>query len=501
MKATPFILGFLLLGEFTSYAQSDRVRGTVQTQAGEPLVGVNIFEPGSGRGTVTQADGSFELQVPWQADTLRISYTGYATQQVPVWRKRAMQITLRESTYGLDEVVVVGFGRQRMRELTGAVSGTGRASFEQVSVPGVQAALQGRLPGVSVTMASGGLDASAAIRVRGAGSVSAGNQPLLVVDGVILSGQAGVESLGYFSNPFIALNPMDIESVEVLRDAAAASIYGARAANGVLLITTRSGRFHTEPQVQLGYYAGFTEISKRWDVLSGPEYAALWNEASLNVGEADDLYDVDAQPDADWQSRILQRGFVQEAYASVQGGTGTTRYFMSGTFRDEDGYLRTTGLQRAAVRAEFEQKLGRRFAAGISLSPSRVVNQRTGSMYAGSPFAASAWFIPNVAPQDEQGFFFTPETLLLDQDIRTVTQQLLGRLFVSYRPVKGLELRSELGTELQNVREEGWNGPATFFQSNSRREKGLSSLQWTTQATNRSAWSSPHQLLATAGPQ
>jgi TonB-linked SusC/RagA family outer membrane protein len=493
----------------------------VTNPGGEPLPGVSITATGTTAGVATDTYGAFRIDVPPSTDSLTFSYTGYATQRLPVRRGAPLRVVLRPVTYGLSEVVVVGFGEKNRRTLTGAVAAVDRRAFENVSVPTWEQALQGRLPGVSITPASGGLDAAASIRIRGVGSISAGNQPLIVIDGIVLSGQGGIESLGYQTNPFIALNPEDIASVEVLKDAAAGAVYGARAANGVILITTKSGRYGAAPRVNLNYYGGFSEITQRYDLLTGPEYATLWNEAARNSNITEGLYaDPAEEPTTDWQSLLLRRGFVQQAQASVSGGTENSRFYLSGTFRDENGYLITTNLKRYSVRANFEQRLGKRWTAGISLAPTRVVDERVGNQFRGSPFGWASWYFPNVSAFHEGGqpirtplstsngsggFPGNPLLTAVDQEATVTTQQLLARGHVTFVPLPGLRLRTEVATETSQENEWRYAGPATFFGfgvgSGSVEKQSLASFQWTNQVDWSPGLPTGHNLDITAGTQ
>ncbi|MCB0554947.1 MAG: TonB-dependent receptor [Phaeodactylibacter sp.] len=516
----PLILLLLSIWPLLAWAQSINVRGTALSDSGAPLPGVNVTVAGTTLGSFTDAAGAFQLEVPPAYDTLIFSYTGYEIRRIPIRRNAPMQVVLKPISYELNEVTVIGFGEQNKKTLTGAFSSTCEEAFQNVSVSNWEQALQGRLPGVSITSASGGLDASASIRVRGVGSISAGNQPLIVIDGTVLSGLGGIESLGYLTNPFIGLNTEDIASVEVLKDAAAAGIYGSRGSNGVILITTKSGRYEAKPTVTLNYYAGFSEISERYDLLNGKEYAALWNEAARNVGNTANLYDVTAQPTTDWQSLLLRRGFVQQAQASISGGTANTRFYISGTFRDENGNLITTNFKRYSVRANFEQRIGDKWSAGLSVAPTRVADQRVGNQLGGSPFGWAAWYFPNVEafhPDGQPirtplvtsngagGFTGNPLLTAIDQEAEVVTQHLLARGHLQFSPLPGLRLRTEASTEASQENEWKYAGPATFFGrgvgSGSVQQQHIASFQWTNQADWSPLLPAGHRLDLTAGMQ
>ena len=516
----PSFLVFLFVSNLLC-AQSILVKGTVTNPDGFPLPGTTVVVKGTSIGTATVADGTFSLEVPDGNAVLTVSFLGYETQEVAVKGRSVVNVQLGESISRLDQVVVTAFGVQSRRRLTSAISSVGNEVFENVSVPVFQRALQGRMPGVVVTNASGGLDAETVIRIRGTGSISASNQPLIVIDGLILSSKPGPESMGYGLNPFLTLNPNDIASVEVLKDAAATVLYGARGGNGVILITTKKGRFNQKPKVQLGYYAGFSEISKRYDLLNGQEYATLWNRAALATDpNATNLYDVGSQPSTDWQDVITRSGFVQETNASVTGGTPTSGYYFGGSFRDENSYLNTVGLQRYSMRMGIDQKIGEKFTAGLSVAPSKVINNRTGNQYAGSPLGSATWFAPNVEAFDENGACrrdrifnslgdnwgtSNPCVTVEDQWIETNTLQTLSNTYLDWSPLPALHFKTELGVEASQTREFGRHGAAHRFGGSDgtgwEQTQQVFNYNWTTLGSWQLRQSSRHDLDATLGVQ
>ncbi|MCB0518352.1 MAG: TonB-dependent receptor [Lewinellaceae bacterium] len=513
-------LFFFPLLAFTINAQSNIVHGKVVSPAGEALPSATVLIKGSTTGTASAADGTYSLKAPADA-VLIFKYLGYETQEIAVAGKTELDVEMAESANQLDEVVVLGFGDQRRRQVTSSISTVGAEVFSDVSVPSFQRALQGRMPGVVVTNASGGLNAEAIIRLRGTGSISAGNQPLVVVDGLVLASRPG-SVLGYTTNPYIALDANDIESVEVLKDAAAAAIYGSRGSNGVILISTKSGKFNAAPKVSLGYYAGFSEISKKRDLLTGPEYATLWNVAAVNAGETNPavFYDAPAaEPTTNWQDLLLRKGWVQEANVSVSGGSPNTKYYIGGSVRDEDFYLRTIGLKRYSIRSNFEQKINDRLTAGISINPSQVIDDRTGNQWAGSAWGATSWYHPNVVALDENGecrreplissngqvgdFIGNPCTVLEDQWIEATRSQLLLNAHLAWEPRRNLRFTTAFGTEYSQEKQDLRFGAATWFGQpsgwalSSRQE--VLNYNWTTLANWRTAFGNGHGLEATAG--
>jgi TonB-linked SusC/RagA family outer membrane protein len=474
MKKCSLVLSLVLFTLGFALAQRT-ITGTVTDSNGEPLIGATVLVKGTATGTVTDINGNFSVNVPADAAALVFSYTGYASQEVTLGVSNVVNVTLEQDAAQLSEVVVVGYGTQSKRNVTSAISSVDSKAFENVSVQGFESALQGRLPGVNITGSAGTLGAPQAIRVRGVGSINASNQPLFVVDGVILNDQLGSNNvLGTASgtNPLININPNDIESIDVLKDAAAAAIYGSRGANGVILITTRQGKFNQKARVNIGYYAGYSEPTNQFDLMTGQEYASFWNQAARNRGftpEANPtlFYDVASQPSTNWHDLVSQKGFVQEGNVGVSGGTQTTKYFFGGTYRDEDGWIRRTNLKRYSFRANIEQQISDKWTAGIQLNPSRTVNQRLNEdNNVSSPQTYSALFFPNVDAFDANGnvrggivttsigrgqFAGTPLVNLEESDIFTTTTQILANTYAEFRPISKLRLRTELGSQFSQV--------------------------------------------------
>ncbi len=474
MKKRSLILMLALFSMTTLMAQRT-VTGVVSDESGEGLIGASILVKGTGTGTVTDIDGSYSLELPAGAETLVFSYTGYRTQEVPLGVSNVINVTLETASELLDEVVVTGYGEQSRRRVTTNIASVDSRALENVSVQSFEGALQGRLPGVNITGNSGTLGAQQSIRVRGVGSINASNQPLFVVDGMVINGTIESQNAlgGPGTNPLVNLDPNDIESVDVLKDAAAAAIYGSRGSNGVILITTKSGKFNQRPSAQINYYGGWSEPTQLFDMLDGQQYAELWNRAARAVGLTPEdnptsFYDVAAQPSTNWYDETIRdRAFVQETSANVRGGTQTTKYYFGATYRDEDGYVKTTNLQRYSFRANIEQQISDKVTAGIQLNPTRTVNDRQNEdNNVASPQTYSALFFPNVDAYDENGnvrdgivrtsigraqFAGTPLGNIVGQDITTTTTQILGNAFVEYRPIPKLTLRTQLSSQYMQI--------------------------------------------------
>ncbi|MBC6994507.1 SusC/RagA family TonB-linked outer membrane protein [Neolewinella lacunae] len=466
------LLLVLLLCGFTAL-QAQAITGKITDPGGEPLIGASVLAKGSTSGTVTDLDGNFALTLPANTEFLVVTYTGFTTQEVPVVAGLTnYSITLSESSTVLEQVVVTGYGSTTRRRLTTSIASVGTEAFDNVPITSFENALQGRLPGVTINSNSGTLGAQTSVRVRGVGSINSDNQPLYVVDGVIM--ESTIEGLalgGPGTNPLVNINPADIASVDVLKDAASAAIYGSRGSNGVIIITTKSGDFNQKAKVSVNSYIGFTNPTNQYELLTGPQYAELWNRAFLAGGgspTSTDLYANPAEePDAQWLDLVTQQGQLQETSASVSGGTNTISYFLGGTYRDEDGWVTTTNLKRYSLRLNLEAKLGDKWRAGLNLNPTRTVNNRQNEdNNVASPQTYAALAFPNLNPFDENGntrggiirtstgraqFAGNPLINLEGQNISLTTSQVLAKTFLEFNPISSLKIRSEFGTQYLNL--------------------------------------------------
>ncbi len=475
MKQLSLVLMLALFSISFAFGQRN-ISGQVTDTEGEPLIGASVLVQGTSSGTVTDIDGNFQVEVPEGASTLIISYTGFASQEVEIGNSDVLQIAMEQSASQLAEIVVTGYGETSKRLNTTSIASVGTEALQNIPVQSVEQALQGRLAGVNITGASGTLGSTQAIRVRGTGSINADNQPLYVVDGLILNQDNGSQNAlgGPGTNPLLNLDPNEIESIDVLKDAAAQALYGARGSNGVILINTKKGRFNQAPRVSVNYYAGWSEPSEQFNLLTGPEYASLWNQAALNAGfnptdNANLFYpDPESEPDAAWLDKVTtDRAFLQEMSANVSGGDDNTSFYFGGTYRDEDGWVQGTNLQRYSFRANVDQLIGKYFRAGIQLSPSRTVNNRQNEdNNVASPQTYSALAPPNIDPFDENGevrgglvptsigrvaFAGTPLSNLVGQDIVTTSTQVLANAYLEVRPIESIRLRTELGSQFVQV--------------------------------------------------
>lgn len=319
------------------------ISGVVKDDMG-PVTGANIIVKGTTNGTITDFDGKFTLEnVPANA-ILQISYIGYLPQEIEVGSQSSFNITLKEDSQALDEVVVVGYGTVRKADLAGSVSVLDSKAFKDQPITQVSDALQGRVSGVQV-QSSGVPGGTVKIRVRGSGSINRSNDPLYVIDGIVReSGLTG-------------LNPEDIQSMQILKDASSTAIYGSRGANGVVLITTKTGKANSR-QIMFDARIGVGTVAKRYDTLNPYEFATLYNTYRANTFSSDQLSAFqNGTAGTDWQDEIFQNGVTQDYRLTLSGGSDKIQYLVSGNFTGEDGVVIENNNKRYQARANITSQL------------------------------------------------------------------------------------------------------------------------------------------------
>jgi TonB-linked SusC/RagA family outer membrane protein len=493
--ATLLCLLALALSPLPSAAQGGgRIAGTVtESGAGRPLPNVTVTVAGTERRGTTGPDGRYTIaDVPAGSHTLSATGMGFGTVTrtvtVAAGATTTVDVQLSAQAILLDEVVAVGYGTQRRGDLTGSVASVDMAAVEKMPVTTIDQMLQGTVPGVEVQTASSAPGGGISIRVRGGTSVSPGvsSEPLYVIDGFPVEVDYAGESPGaggrsaaitVAPNPLTSLNPRDIESIQILKDASALAIYGARAANGVVLITTKQGQAGA-PRVSVEMFTGTQSVTRTYDLLSGPEYAEFVNEWAASQ-DLDPLYaDPSSVPSTDWQSLIFRDAPLQSWQASVTGGTSgrnATRYAVSGGRYDQEGVVLGSAFERTSLRLNLNQEIGPRLRLGANGTASRVrtnfapTDGGVGGSDA-SAVAAALQYLPTLPVRRENGTFTdmltdAPSALtgaLTLQDIQNPVavltsmkdvlgdNRVLGNVFGEYDLVAGLTFRSSLGANIAN---------------------------------------------------
>lgn len=370
---TRTLMTLLMVGiSILAWSQRTVMGSVTDANTGEPLIGANVLVVGTSAGTITDFDGKYSIDVPSGTTQLEFSYTGYSSQTVNLEASNVVNIALSAGTL-LEEVVVVGYGSVRKRDATGAVASFGEDEFNRGVITSPEQLLQGRAAGVQITNASGEPGAGMNIRIRGTSSVRSNNSPLFVVDGVPLDGRditSSSETVDFGNasqrNPLNFLNPDDIEKIDILKDASAAAIYGSRGANGVVLITTKSGKAG-QRSLSFSMSGSASTISNKLDLLSGSEYV----DAAVRAGAT--AQNVNFGSQTDWQDEIFRTGFTQNYAVSYGGGNDDTRYRFSLSYMDQEGIIENSGLKRLSGRINATHELfNDRLTLGIQLTASQL---------------------------------------------------------------------------------------------------------------------------------
>lgn len=454
-------------------AQTRSISGRVTdktTQEGIP--GVTVLVVGTTNGVSTDATGGFSLSVPNSGGTLRISAVGYMTTDQPIGSSASYTISLAPDTKALDEVVIVGYGSQSKALVTGAVATVSAKEFQDQPVAGLDQALQGRASGVQVTSSSGTPGGAVSVRIRGTNSISASASPLYVVDGVpINTGNYSDIGVGnQVTNALADINPNDIASMEILKDASAAAIYGSRAANGVVLITTKHGR-QGRTRITLDVYGGVQETRKKLGVLTGQQSQDLINEARTNVGLAPRY--VTANPtstqglfstaNTNWQDEVFRKAAIQNYTLTASGGDAKTTFLVSGTYFDQQGIIIGSGYKRGSGRLNLEHRLSDHVKIGANLTVSRSNSNRINNdnniygVLSGAVLLGSQTPVTNAdGTYARDPFNATVENPVASARVPTfISTQTrgIGNVYAEVEPVRNLIIRSSLGGDYLNLLE------------------------------------------------
>ena len=486
--------------EITSKSEADIViKGVVLDELGQPMIGVTIVPKGASRGATTDFDGTFTIVVPTNTTTLVFSYVGYDSKEVVITNQTNIKVSMVPGSKTLNEVVIVGYGTQKKKNVLGAISSVKGESLTLSSAPSVLTALQGKVAGLQIAQNSAQPGGGFNIQIRGAGSINASNQPLVVVDGFPITNleqpSSGNRYDGGTQGILNSFNPNDIESIEVLKDASSTAIYGARAANGVILITTKKGK---EGDVRVDYSGSYSyqKYNDSYDVLDLKEWMQLRNEASRENWEFSNkvypyspktLDEANAAPvngipykrlysdeqirnagqGTDWLSLVTRDGIVKQNNLSLRGGTKSTKYFLSGNLFDQEGVIKNSGIKRSTLHFSIDQKINDYLTFGMNMTNSRVKNQNsqlggqfnpvTGeevSQFENSGIIRSAiQQSPAVLPIDEFGNYpINPDNALEPNPYSLLTisdeglvDRTLTNFYAEIKPIEGLTARFQAG--------------------------------------------------------
>lgn len=370
MKSRLLLLAFILMVPIGVFAQNITVKGNVTDSEGEPIIGATVMEKGkSQNGVITDLDGNFTLNVSGKGKKIVITYIGMKTEEVDAVTGKTLKIVLKDDSQTLDEVVVVavGYGNARKKDLTGAISSVGESTLKNIPVTSASSAITGRLAGVSVITSEGSPDATVSIRVRGGGSITQSNEPLFIVDGFQVSGIDDIP-------------PTDIESIDVLKDASSTAIYGAKGANGVILVTTKSGRAG-KTQISLNASLGINRFYNETEVLSPYEYVYLQRELDPatnagffdRYGQWEDIDIYKSKVGKNWQRDLFDRTGLKQSYnMNINGGSEDLVYSLSYTHDDETYIMQTSHYRRDNVNLKVNKKFNKKLRMDLNVKMSNT---------------------------------------------------------------------------------------------------------------------------------
>lgn len=453
-RITLFLLLLIGIGLQVGYAQERTITGTVtQADDGSTLPGVNIKVKGTVIGTITDFDGKYKLKVPADAQTLVFSFVGMQTKEVAISGKSEIDVALTTDAKGLEEVVIVGYGVQKKSDLTGSVASIKSEEIVETPVLGVDKAIQGRAAGVQVTSDNGAPGSGVEIRIRGVGTTENAD-PLFVVDGF------PVDDITY-------LNPGDIESIEVLKDASASAIYGARAANGVILVTTKKGKVG-KAVITFDSYWGNQRPWNKPDMVNSTEWYHIVKEgkSSFRLEEPAD----DTLHTTDWFDEIIRVAPMQNYNLSISGGTEVSKYMVSTNYFQQDGIVKNTSYDRITFRINTDNKISNRISIGNNFALSHTKgNFITTSGYYSAPVSLALRWDPLTPVRDEEGNFLSspyndeknPVAQLEYNNPRSKTFKMVGNVFADIKIMDGLTFRTSGGITL--IRYDNYNFQPTYY--------------------------------------
>ncbi|MEQ9659630.1 TonB-dependent receptor [Fulvivirga sp.] len=477
------LLSFMLMFAFTfseSWAQERTVSGKVTSiEDGSTLPGVNVVLKGTTTGTVTDIDGNYRLSVPSDGGTLVFSFIGLASEEVAVGARSVIDVQMSADVKQLSEVVITGYGSQLKRDLTGSVSSIKAEEIEGLPMQSFDRAIQGRAAGTQISAASGQPGGALNIRIRGVGSINSGNDPLIIIDGVQVASLGG--SAQASSNPLNSINPNDIESIDILKDPATAAIYGAQAANGVIVVTTKSGKKGGKTNIDLSYQEGVVQPLNLYDVLDARQYAEIQAEQETNVGldpsRVNGSFDFFGDPNDpstyenyDWLDNMFQDARFTTLDFTMSGGDEKTSFYFGGSYNKQEAQIIKSDFERFTGRLNLSHRATDKLTVGAKLAITNI--KQFGAIANGNfvngPFVAAFSAIPSSPAIDTETGEFNPYptnalshlygyNILqgVNQEVRLGrTLQTVSSANISYQIIPGLSVNGLVGIDFSMNRDD-----------------------------------------------
>jgi TonB-linked SusC/RagA family outer membrane protein len=443
------------------------IKGSVKSTTGEALVGASVLIKGTTHGTVADVEGNFQLDVDAASinSALVISFIGYVSQELPIGDRTVFDVVLAEDQTTLNEIVITGYTSQNKETVTGAITSVSEELITRLPVPSIDQALQGRAPGVVVSQNTGAPGEGVSVRIRGVGSINSGNNPLYIVDGIPTTDMTGFST-------------QDIESITVLKDASAAAVYGSRAANGVVVVTTKKGK-SSRTQVQISSQYGIQQPSRLIDMTNTADYVTIYNEAATNDNATKTnplffrkLITDDLRPglaDVDYIDEIMQDGVLQSHSISVSGGEEKTQYFVSANYFDQEGIVKSSNYDRVSGRMNISSQVRDWLRTGVNLNISKSTTNLIGSSgdgaggNGGSVIRYAFFRTPAIPIYDESGNFtdkperfdlfgdgYSPVGMLAYNNNERTNNQVFGKFFVDLALFEGFVFTSNFGVDINH---------------------------------------------------
>ncbi|UBM59347.1 TonB-dependent receptor [Marinilongibacter aquaticus] len=458
------VKAIILLSTLSTWAQNHITGVVTDVSDGSPLIGVSVVEKGSSNGTLTDADGTYSIDASSPNAVLVYSYTGFQPQEITVGSQTKIDVVLDLSDNILSEVVVVGYGTRKKSDLTGSISQISAKDYKDQPIVRMENALQGRASGVTVTRASGSPGSPIKVRVRGINSITGTNDPLVVIDGII-------------GGDLTSLNPNDIETMDVLKDASATAIYGSRGSNGVIIVTTKKGT--SKPSVSLEYFTTSSKIPKFIETLNAADFADLENFRRISSGgdaifSDDQIQELKRTGGYDYQRAIFKTGVSQNILLSTSGKSGKISYFMSGGYTDQGGIMIGTNYKRLSGRLNLSSQITDKLTIGMNLfaiDENRMNNE-------GRQVLVALTYDPTTPIKDENGQYinysnlglahlgYNPVAELSTRSVKNITDRVNANLNISYDLLEGLNYTMVGGVKTTNGTSERYYTTPPFPSAN-----------------------------------
>jgi TonB-linked SusC/RagA family outer membrane protein len=517
-------------------AQQRTITGKVTDVTGSPLPGVSVVVKSTTNGTTTDAEGSYRINVE-KGNILVFNFVGLSTQEITTGNRVVINVEMADNPTLLNEVVVTGYNTTQQKDVISSISTIKAERFKNIPIAGFDQALQGQVAGAQVTQSSGTPGGGIKIQIRGVTSINASNRPLMIVDGIAVADGA-VSQFGYGGqqdNALAAFNPADIESIQVLKDASAKAIYGSRAANGVVLITTKRGKANQKTTISFDASRGQTEVTKKLDLLNSTQLLDLQREAIANYNLKQTRFEDKIDPDArglikgitdgistDWVKEVLRKGVYQQYQLSATGGNDKTKFYISGGYRDEQGVQLNNNFSRLTGSLNLDHKATPKLSFGVNIILGNTVNRRVTSDNAiDGVYGSALRSLPFFSPYNEKGKIYVPADdnyqgfpnsnpvgeALLPRQI-TYGIKMTGGINTEYAFRQNLRLRTKFSIDYNAADEDTYYPTGTFYGSlpsvgaagvGAYASKTLAIFQNSTVLTYNKTFNDKHSLSALVG--